>query len=89
MGDVSKHVQARDVLRSQQVDRKGIGLLKERGQQVARVDFFLLRALAMGGGVLENPVESERLLRVVGFVAGNRLEILGKNRSSADLRAGS
>ena len=88
MGDIPKHVQARNVLRPQQVDRKRIGLLEECSQQVARIDFFLLCALAVRNGVLENPVESERLLRVVGFVAGNRLEILGKKPVERGLEGG-
>jgi len=39
-------------------------------------------------GVLENPVKGERLLRVVGLVAGNRLEVLGEEAIERRLERG-
>ena len=64
-----QHVEPRDALRAQQRDRVRVGLLEDRGEQIARLDLVLLRALGVRERVLDHAVEGERLERLVRVVA--------------------
>ena len=62
--DVAQHVEARDLLRTQQGHGVRVGLLEDGREQIACLDLLLLRAVRMLKRALEHAVEGERLDRL-------------------------
>ena len=53
----------------------GIWLLEDRDDQIANLDFLLLRALGVVQGVLDHTVKCQRLQRFDRIVSGHGLEV--------------
>ena len=76
MGEELQHVEARDVVGAQQSHRVGVGLLEERGDQVAGFDLVLLGARGVLERVLDHPVEGQRLLELAAAALGELLDLV-------------
>ena len=87
VADVSQQIQARDALRPQQRHRVGVGLLEDRGEQIADLDLVLLGARGVVHRVLQDAVEREGLERVDRVVARHALEVLFEELLELDAQA--
>src|SRR6267142_817741 len=61
---IFEYVEAGHALRAQQRQRLRVGLLEDRGDEIAGVDLLALRVLRVSERALDDAVEGERLTRV-------------------------
>jgi hypothetical protein len=75
--DVVDHVQARDALLLQEIDRVRVLLAEDRHQHVGAGDFLLARRLHVQDRALDDALEAERGLRVDLAIGGDARRLLG------------